>query len=864
MADTKKGRALPNKLLQQERERKNWTQLRLATEIGTTPFNVSRWERGLTFPGPHFRDKLCVLFRKRPEELGLLRSTIDEPGDAVEEATNLRQPGAASLPLVYDSSVPSVSTATPGLVGRAALLQRLTHALLTQRGALALCGLPGVGKTALAVELARDRQVQASFHAGVLWAGLGNRPNLVGLLGHWGSLLGIPAHEMMKLTRVEEWAMALRDAIGVRRMLLIIDDAWSIEAALACKVGGPNSVCVLTTRFPELAFQFAQEHATPVHELSAADSMAFLAQLAPEITARETEDTRELVESVGGLPLALTLIGKYLQTQLYSGQPRRLRVALSRLRSANERLQLEAPQAPAEHSPSLPSGIPISLNAVIQVSDQQLSQEAQQALRALAAFPAKPNTFSEEAALAVCAAQVEALDELFGAGLLESSMPGRYTLHQTIADYAKLHGTATTSEERLIAYFVSYVETHNGGYDYSVLTVESNNILAALQCACNRQMGAELIRGITAFAPFLEATGHYAVAETYLQQARSAALRNGDKHGLAEIWFHLGRIAENRGEHAHAELAYQQGLAVARKIGRRDLMSVILAHWGELIVNSGDYPRAEHYLLEGLELAREFHDKSRMSVLMKNLGEVSDCKGDYALGDSYYRQGLALAREIGNRETLSALLQNLGVKAKQRGEYGLAARLYQEGIRCAREIGHRQRLSALLMNMGVLAVKQQQFDEAGRLFLESLDLARKIGHALRISAVLQNLGALEGTRQNYRRAEAYLQEGLDLAYKIENRWLISETLSQWGELYLKQQRLEEAWRAFDEALTIARDIKAVELIGITLHGLARISAARGNYADARRYGQECQARYTHVDQQKAVEVQEWLASLPDP
>ncbi|MBA2288239.1 MAG: tetratricopeptide repeat protein [Ktedonobacteraceae bacterium] len=863
MANRKKSRPVPNRLLQQERERQNWTQLRLATEIGTTPFNVSRWERGLTSPGPYFRGKLCTVFRKRPEELGLLRFTTDEPEDAVEDRTDPLL-GAAALPVVYDSSIPSVSTATSGLVGRADLLQRLTHTLLTQRGALALSGLPGVGKTALAVALARDRQVQASFHEGVLWAGLGNRPNLVGLLGHWGSLLGIPAHEMMKLTRVEEWAMALRDIIGVRRMLLIIDDAWSIEAALACKVGGPNSIYVLTTRFPELAYQFAQEQAMAVHELSAADGIAFLAQLAPEITARETEDTRELVESVGGLPLALTLIGKYLQTQLYSGQPRRLQTALSRLRSANERLQLEAPQAPAEHSPSLPSGTPISLKAVIQVSDQQLSQQAQHALRSLAAFPAKPNTFSEEAALAVCAAPVEVLDELFSAGLLESSMPGRYTLHQTIADYAKLHGTDATSEECLIAYFVSYVEAYSRGYDYGVFTLESNNILAALQSACNRQMNAELIRGINAFAPFLAATGHYSVAETHLQQARSAALQSGDKHGLAEIWFHLGRLAENRGEHTHAELAYQQGLALARKIGRRDLMSAILAHWGELIVNSGDYPRAEHYLLEGLDLAREFDDKLRMSVLMKNLGEVSDCKGNYELGDSYYQQGLALARETGNREILSALLQNLGVKARRRGEQDLASKFYQEGIKWAREIGHRQRLSALLMNMGVLALQQQQFDEAERLFLESLDLARKIGHPLRISAVLQNLGMLEGMRHTYKRAEVYLQESLDLAYRIENRWLISEALSQWGELYLQQQRLDEARQAFDEALTIARNMKAVELIGITLHGLARVSAARGNYVDARRYGQESQARYTYVDHQKAAEIQAWLASLPIP
>ena len=96
------------------------------------------------------------------------------------------------------------------------------------------------------------------------------------------------------------------------------------------------------------------------------------------------------------------LIGKYLRSQTYSGQLRRLHAALERLHHAETRLQLTEPQALIERSPSLPISKPISLQNLIEVSDQQLDEQARHTLRSLSVFPAKPNSFSEEAALAVC------------------------------------------------------------------------------------------------------------------------------------------------------------------------------------------------------------------------------------------------------------------------------------------------------------------------------------------------------------------------------------------------------------------------------------------------------------------------------
>ena len=74
----KADQATPNRHLRQERDLRCWSQLEVADQIGTTPLNVSRWERGITFPNPHFRQELCTLFGKSPEKLGLLQHETTE------------------------------------------------------------------------------------------------------------------------------------------------------------------------------------------------------------------------------------------------------------------------------------------------------------------------------------------------------------------------------------------------------------------------------------------------------------------------------------------------------------------------------------------------------------------------------------------------------------------------------------------------------------------------------------------------------------------------------------------------------------------------------------------------------------------
>lgn len=115
--------------------------------------------------------------------------------------------------------------------------------------------LPSGGKTALAEALTTDKQVQAHFHNGILWAGLGDHPNVLGHFARWGKLLGVIPSQVTNLNSRNAWHQALRATIGNHRLLLIIDDARTVEDTLVFQVGGPQCTYLLTTPTYPIASQ---------------------------------------------------------------------------------------------------------------------------------------------------------------------------------------------------------------------------------------------------------------------------------------------------------------------------------------------------------------------------------------------------------------------------------------------------------------------------------------------------------------------------------------------------------------------------------------------------------------------------------
>jgi tetratricopeptide (TPR) repeat protein/transcriptional regulator with XRE-family HTH domain len=615
------------------RTKRHFSRSQLAELVGVTTLTLGRWERGEAVPRKYCRDKLCEVLECNEEDLGFSPQTLA-----------IVAPSSDIAPL-YDATIPL----TPiELVGRETELARIKAQLLAHTdGSLvlsALNGIPGVGKTSLAIAIAHDPEIRASFSGGILWAALGPTPNIPGLLSRWAALLGLSEALFSKLDE-DQKCQALRAALGTRSMLLVLDDVWKLDDVLALRVAGPNCASLLTTRFPGIASQVAVKNTLLIEELNAEHSFHLLRTLAPEAVEHAPEKVRALVQAVGGLPLALTLLGSYLRKHSYNVPPRRAILALEDLNDAQVRLQISELHVQAEAHPSIASSTPISLQSIIAVSDRFLTPLARETLYALSILPPKPETFSEGAALTIAASTTHELDELVDAGLLETN-GNRYRLHRTIADYARLQIDDQTEQHltrRLIAYMQQYVESHSK--EYELLEQEMTLLLHALDRAVTSEaFQSQVVPLVCASAPFLLMRGYYRETERFLDRAYEEALASQASTDIAMVLLYLGELDEKRGNLSRAKERYN--LAKQELEYHAPLQGMLLHHIGRLTWKLGDYQEAEALLQEGLAFARQIGHREWTCAALLTLTTVLCEKGQHKEAKAYLQEAFTLAKEL--------------------------------------------------------------------------------------------------------------------------------------------------------------------------------------------------------------------------
>ncbi|MBI1929427.1 tetratricopeptide repeat protein [Candidatus Poribacteria bacterium] len=773
------------------------------------------------------------------------------------EAAHLEEAGG----LLAQRALPPIFTAPAPpkfpVIGRDALLQSLKEQLFSGRrdALIALTGLPGVGKTTIAIEIAHDPSVREHFRDGILWAGLGREGDIFYHLGRWALSLGISSENLVAFDTVAKRRDAVRDAIGQRRMLLVVDDVWDARAVRDFNLGGPNGGYLFTTRSQKIALEFAGEEKTEVEELNAADALTLLAKLAPKAVKADPDEAKKLVQALGSLPLALILMGNFLLITS-SVQPDSLRQAIQELHTAEERLKQEKW---LEH-PSLQE-VPISLLATIGLSDDALDKAARDALRALSVIPPKPNTFSEEAALAVSALSVKTpLDELETSGLMQrSESDRRYTLHQTISDYARTQLTDETAYERMVTFFVHYVDEHQN--DLPLLDLESENIFESLRVASNRGRHEDFIKCANELSHFMGTRGMYRQSEGYLKYAVEVVQALNDAVGLATVYRNLGVVVGRIGDYERAESYLQEGLKVVQSVGDQKLIGGLHHALGTIAFSRGTVEQAEKQWRKSLAMARQSGENERIGPLLSNLGVLAGRRGDLSQAEKAFQEALPWARQLGQKNIICDLMINLGELEKDRGDYQKAEAHLREGLSVAQEMGYKESIGHLFRNFGVLAYERGEYAQALGFFKEGLKTALEIEQGDCISLLHQELGATFLKLGEIEQAKAELQEGLNLARTMGYTWLVCNGLNGWGDLYIKEQEFECASAAFRESKELAEETGFSELAATALYGLARIAAAQGDATTARLKGQEVVVRFEKIGHKKPVEVKAWLSAL---
>jgi len=113
-----------------------------------------------------------------------------------------------------------------------------------QRPPLVIHAASGQGKSLLGASLTQDDEIKKSFPDGIFWVCLGHEPDL---LNHQVTLLHLIDESTSNVFEIEEGSQRLQELCATRACLIILDDVWDAQDALAFNVEGEHCQLLITT-----------------------------------------------------------------------------------------------------------------------------------------------------------------------------------------------------------------------------------------------------------------------------------------------------------------------------------------------------------------------------------------------------------------------------------------------------------------------------------------------------------------------------------------------------------------------------------------------------------------------------------------
>jgi predicted ATPase/DNA-binding XRE family transcriptional regulator len=732
-------------------------------------------------------------------------------------------------------ALPRAPVPLTSFVGRAHELAEVRQILESAR-LLTLVGAAGVGKTRIAIEVARDVDVPVGF---VELAPLGDGAEVPHAVA---SVLGV--QEQPRQPLLQTLALALQS----QSLVLVLDNCEHLlhacaELARTLPQACPRLRVLATSREP---LGMAGEVVWSVPTLSlpqldaaavagpweTSEAMSLFVERARAVrpdfalTDQNARAVAEVCVQLDGLPLALELAAARVRVLAPAQIAERLSDRFGLLASGSR-------GAPTRHQ---------SLQAAIDWSFDLLSARERLLLDRLSVFV---GGWTLEAVETVCAGGdiqpsdvLGLLGRLVDRSLVVAEPAGsgafRYRLLETIREYAAERlvrsGESDTLARQHRAWYVSLGE--QALHDYWLradlpgwwerLAAEQANFRVALRFSlerCEPAPGLRLMTGLWVLwcfrGPWVEGsdwiTRLLALAGQVPAQVRADALSAA------------GQMRFEQGDVAVARDLLQEAVALQRRLGARRGLAMALDHAGLVASARGEFEAAHAFHAEAVAVDRAAGNRGYEAISLEAWAAGTYLQGDFALARTLAEASLALVnardRESGSLEVDSNITTYiLGRIALCNGDGDLARRRFEVNLGVWRATGDARCRPAVgaLVGLSCVAVLEQHLPEARGLLDEALALSERLGSEAAMAYTLEGYAILAAAMNQREQAVRLAGAAAALRASLQHPTSPGEQvmLERWlgpARACLGEDATVKAWKA-GEALSVEQAIQCARTL----------------------------------------------------
>jgi len=607
------------------------------------------------------------------------------------------------------------------ILDREVALSRLNRLAAGKAKCIAICGSPAMGKTTLASVF--SWMSTKRFRDGVLWCRLGphaTKSSASRELARVAGCLGVAASTIKKADSVSKLSALVSDAVGMRHLLIVVDDVWDAKLADYFRIGGPNSCVMITTRRQSVAEEFAGSKVVRVDHLQPVAARRLLRdQLASVPNLDRFID--DLATITGGCPLSIVIACANFRRAHLRRPSSAIDLVRSFLSEARTRMALSVSTPGTLRPAYLPDDVPLSLKLALDQSWSILGDAEKLLLRTTMLFPPDPGSFSSRAIRFAATARTTTLHSLIENCLLVQEESGRLRVHQTIADFAFQRGELPAPvRARNLAYWAAFCGRFGKRtpHDLAYIAQEADNIDYLIRGALADSNTKHLITCLGTLTTLYEIRGNYRQASVLLQRSLDRVLATAGADATLILVGKLASVSEKAGNYRAAEALYKRAMTVPRASAAE--RSYIAQNYGVLASKIGRPEQCSRLLSQALRFARRAKDSTRITAVLKNIGAQAVRTGEFSKCHKALAEALRLSRHLPDRSRQAAILMNLGFLNLLEGKMTESRRALTQALRIENKYQHRDNICLLLIYLGLLELKLGNFDEARRILEQAL------------------------------------------------------------------------------------------------------------------------------------------------